>query len=174
MLQDGMFRYVDNTFVINDLKYIMQGEDGRFRLTPYAVKHPQECTLLFQYAVSIGLIYTETGKFQANMLGYLTRVETEYKKLPRYYPNVQNNTVYDTARAKDEAQKKAFENVRAEFESFAKSRLAFVPATSFWERIEQIRAAKGFSKNKFKGCSGLDDQTVSRLKKVGLLPCGMA
>lgn len=167
MLQSGMFRYVDNAFVINDPKYIMQGEDGRFRLTPYAIKHPQECTLLFQYAVSMGLIYTDTGKFPANMLGYLTRVETEYKKLPRYYPNVQNDTVYDTARAKDEAKKKAFENVRAEFDSFTKSRLAVAPATSFWERVEQIRTAKGFSKNKFKGYSGLDDQTVSRLKKGG-------
>ncbi|MGI6748368.1 MAG: ImmA/IrrE family metallo-endopeptidase [Anaerovoracaceae bacterium] len=167
MLNGGMFRYIDNAFVVNDPKYIMQGEDGCFKLTPYAIKHPQECTLLFQYAVTIDFVYTDAGKFPANMLGYLTRVETEYKKLPRYYPNVQNDTVYDSARAKDEAQKKAFENVRKEFEFFTKSRLAVAPATSFWERVEQIRSAKGYSKNKFKVFSGLDDQTVSRLKKGG-------
>jgi transcriptional regulator with XRE-family HTH domain len=38
-------------------------------------------------------------------------------------------------------------------------------ATSFWERVEQIRKAKGFSKRKLKELSGLDDQTVSRLSK---------
>ena len=47
------------------------------------------------------------------------------------------------------------------------SRQAIAPAISFWERVEQIREAKGFSKNKFKNLSGLDDQTVSRLSKGG-------
>ena len=97
----------------------------------------------------------------------LTRVETEYKKLPRYYPNVQNDTVYDTAKAREQAQQKAFENVREEFGRFMASKQAINPATTFWDRVEQIREAKGFSKNKFKALSGMDDQTVSRLGKGG-------
>jgi hypothetical protein len=101
------------------------------------------------------------------MMGFLTRVETDYKKLPRYYPNVQNDTVYDTAKAKEHAVEKAFENVREEFGQFVTSRQAIAPATTFWERVEQIREAKGFSKNKFKNLSGMDDQTVSRLGKGG-------
>ncbi|HHX72103.1 MAG TPA: ImmA/IrrE family metallo-endopeptidase [Clostridiales bacterium] len=164
ILQSGMFRYVDNAFVINDPKYIRRDNDGTFKLTPYAVKNPQECTLLFEYTVSV------TGdheKLPASMIGFLTRVETEYKKLPRYYPNVQNDTVYDTAKAREQAQQKAFENVREEFGRFMASKQAINPATTFWDRVEQIREAKGFSKNKFKALSGMDDQTVSRLGKGG-------
>ncbi|MDR1542001.1 MAG: ImmA/IrrE family metallo-endopeptidase [Clostridiales bacterium] len=162
MLQSGMFRFVEDAFVINDPKYVRQDENGKFRLTPYAVKHPQECTLLFEYAVSVA---ADPGKFPATVLGYLTRVETDYKKLPRYYPNVQNDTVFDNAKAKEQAQQKAFENIRDEFGQYMTSRQAIAPATTFWERVEQIRQAKSFSKNKFKTLSGLDDQTVSRLGK---------
>jgi len=164
LLQSGMFRYVDNAFVINDPKYVQQVEDGIYKLTPYAINHPQECTLLFEYKASITI---DPSKFHNGMLGFLTRVETDYKKLPRYYPNVQNDTVYDTAKAKEQAIQKAFQNVREEFGEFMTSRQAVAPATSFWERVEQIREAKGFSKNKFKNLSGLDDQTVSRLGKGG-------
>jgi anti-sigma-K factor RskA len=88
------------------------------------------------------------------MIGFLTRIETDYKKLPRYYPNVQNDTVYDTAKAKEQALQKAFQNVREEFGEFMTSRQAVAPATSFWERVEQIREVKGFSKNKFRISQG--------------------
>lgn len=164
LLQSAMFRYVDNAFVINDPKYVHQVDDGVYKLTPYAINHPQECTLLFKYTVSVTI---DPTKFQSSMLGFLTRVETDYNKLPRYYPNVQNDTVFDTAKAKEQALQKAFQNVREEFGKFMTSRQAVAPATSFWERVEQIRNAKGFSKNKFKNLSGLDDQTVSRLGKGG-------
>lgn len=164
-LLSGMFRFVENAFVINDPKYIRQDEDGLSHLTPYAVKNPQECTLLFQYAVSV--TSSTPGQVPASMMMFLTRIETEYKKLPRYYPNVQNDAVYDTAKAKEQALQKAFENVREEFGNFMTSRQAVAPATTFWERVEQIREKKGFSKNKFKHLSGMDDQTVSRLSKGG-------
>ena len=164
LLQSGMFRYVDNAFVISDPKYVQRTEDGIYKLTPYAINHPQECTLLFKYTVSVTI---DPSKYQSSMVGFLTRVETDYKKLPRYYPNVQNDTVYDNAKAKEQALQKAFQNVREEFGEFMTSRQAIAPAISFWERVEQIREAKGFSKNKFKTLSGLDDQTVSRLGKGG-------
>jgi hypothetical protein len=165
LLQSGMFRYVDNAFVINDPKYIKVDRQGKFKLTAYAINNPQECTLLFENAVSV--VSTDSGKLPASMMGFLTRIETDYKKLPRYYPNVQNDTVYDTAKAKEQALQKAFDNVREEFGQFLTSRQAIAPATTFWERTEQIRKAKGFSKNKFKTLSGMDDQTVSRLGKGG-------
>jgi Zn-dependent peptidase ImmA (M78 family) len=164
LLQSGMFRYVDNAFIINDPKYIKVDRQGKLKLTAFAINNPQECTLLFEYAVSVA---TDPGKLPASMMGFLTRIETDYKKLPRYYPNVQNDTVYDAAKAKEQAQQKAFENVQAEFGQFMTSRQASSPATTFWERVEQIREAKGFSKNKFKNLSGMDDQTVSRLGKGG-------
>ena len=164
LLQSGMFRYVDNAFVIDDPKYVQQANDSIYKLTSYAINHPQECTLLFEYTVSTVI---DPSKFQSNMLGFLTRVETDYKKLPRYYPNVQNDRVYDTAKAKEQALQKALQNVRDEFGVFMTSRQAIVPATSFWDRVAQIRVIKGFSKNKFKNLSGLDDQTVSRLGKGG-------
>lgn len=164
ILQSGMFRYVENAFVINDPRYVRQDKNGTLKLTDYAIAHSQECTLLFEYVVSVA---ADPGKFPASVLGYLTRIETDYKKLPRYYPNVQNDTVYDNAKAKELAQLKAFENVREEFGRYVTSRQAVALATTFWERVEQIREAKGFSKNKFKSLSGMDDQTVSRLGKGG-------
>jgi Zn-dependent peptidase ImmA (M78 family)/transcriptional regulator with XRE-family HTH domain len=164
LLQSGMFRYVHNALVINDPKYIRRDENGTFRLAPYAVNNPQECTLLFEYTVSM---VADNGKFPASMRGFLTRIETDYKKLPRYYPNVQNDTVYDNAKAKEQASQKAFDNVREEFRQFLTSRQAIAQAITFWDRVEQIRKAKGFSKNSFRELSGMDDQTVSRLAKGG-------
>jgi DNA-binding transcriptional regulator YiaG len=70
-------------------------------------------------------------------------------------------------KAKEQTLQKAFQNVREEFGKFMTSLQAVASAISFWERVEQIREAKGFSKNKFKKLSGVEDQTVSRLGKGG-------
>lgn len=156
MIQSGLFRYVENAFVINDSKYIMRNKKGQFRLTPYAHKHPQECTILFQYTVGVEHISTDMGEFSPGMFGYLTRYETEYKKLPRYYPNVQNDAVFDAA--------KALDFVKEDFDKFVKDRTSLSQATDFWERVEQIKEAKGLKNNIFKERSGLDDSTISRIK----------
>lgn len=156
LLQSGKFRFVENAFVINDTKYIRQDDEGNSRLTPYAIKHPQECTLLFEYAVPVNFFQTNLGKIPANMMGFLTRVETEYKRLPRYTSNVQNDAVFDAA--------KALDLVKAEFDRFTKERTALAQATDFWERVEQIKTAKGMRNSTFKDRSGLDDATISRIK----------
>lgn len=156
LLQSGKFRFVENAFVINNPKYIRQDDEGNSRLTPYAIKHPQECTLLFEYAVPVNFFHTNVGKLPANMMGFLTRVETEYKRLPRYTSNVQNDAVFDVA--------KALDLVKAEFDRFAKERTALAQATDFWERVEQIKTAKSLRNNTFKDRSGLDDATISRIK----------
>lgn len=156
LLQSGKFRFVENAFVINDPKYIRQDDAGNSRLTPYAIKYPQECTLLFEYTVPVNFFHTNVGKMPANMLGFLTRVETEYKRLPRYTSNVQNDAVFDVARALD--------LVKADFDRFTKERTALAQATDFWERVEQIKTARGLRNNIFKGRSGLDDATISRIK----------
>lgn len=156
MLQGGLFKYVENAFVINDPKYITYDENGKYNLTDYALKYPEECTILFQYAIGVEYIETDLGKFSPAMLGYLRRYETEYKKLPRYYPNVQNDAVFDVAIALDK--------VKEDFDSFVKERTNLSQATDFWERVEQIKDAKGLKNNIFKERSGLDDSTISRIK----------
>jgi hypothetical protein len=70
-----------------------------------------------------------TGQVPTSMMMFLTRIETEYKKLPRYYPNVQNDTVYDNAKAKEQALQKAFENIREEFGSFGIVNISSVGTT---------------------------------------------
>ncbi len=90
------------------------------------------------------------------MMGFLTRVETEYKRLPRYTSNVQNDSVFDAA--------KALDLVKVEFDRFTKERTALAQATDFWERVEQIKTAKGMRNSIFKDRSGLDDATISRIK----------
>jgi len=154
MLQSGHFRFVENAFVINNPKYLCQEENGEFKLTKYAIEHQQECTLLFEY--SVNLIYGSVAKTSSNTLGFLTRVETEYKKLPRYSSNVQNDTVFDAA--------KALDAVKEDFDKFVQERTSLAPATDFWDRVEQIMMAKGIKTNAFKDRSGLDDATISRVK----------
>jgi Zn-dependent peptidase ImmA (M78 family) len=152
ILQSGHFRHVEDTFVINDQKYISKDENGVFKLTKYAIEHPQECTLIFEYTVNTGY-----GKaINLNAVGLMDRVETAYKKLPRYTAYVQNNAVFDAA--------KALDVVKADFDIFAKERTNLAPVSDFWERGEQIMAAKDIKTNAFKDRSGLDDPTISRIK----------
>jgi hypothetical protein len=101
----------------------------------------------------------------------MDRVETAYKKLPRYTANVQNNAVFDAA--------KALDVVKADFDIFANDRKNIATISDFWGRVEQIMAAKNITMNAFKDCSGLDDPTISRLKhkkvaatmRVGIAVC---
>lgn len=162
LLQSGLFHFLDGVFVIRDQKYLQSDKQGTISLTPYALENPQECILLFEYRV---LKHISPGMLQPGAMGRMTRDKTEYRKVPRYYPNVQNDIVFDNAKMKEKAQKNAFENIRDEFGRYMNTKQAVSTATSFWERVEQIRKAKGFSKRKLKELSGMDDQTVSRLSK---------
>ena len=153
MLQSGYFRFVEDAFVINHPKYIFQDDGGIYRLTKHAIEHQQECTLLFEYAVNLS--YGGPGK-PSMTFSFLASIETNYKKLPRYVSNVNNDATFDVA--------KALEIVNSEFESFKKERTAIAPATGFWDRVNQIMTAKGITLSKFKEDSGLNDQTVSRLR----------
>jgi hypothetical protein len=154
ILQSGHFRHVEDTFVINDQKYISKDKNGVFKLTKYAIEHPQECTLIFEYTVNSG--YGKAINDSLNAVGLMDRVETAYKKLPRYTAHVQNNAIFDAA--------KALDAVKADFDKFTKERVALALVSDFWGRAEQIMAAKGINMNAFKNRSGLDDPTISRLK----------
>lgn len=168
MLQSGYFRFVEDAFVINHPKYIYQDEEGVYRLTKHAIEHQQECTLLFEYAVNLSYGGAEKS---ATTLSFLASVETNYKKLPRYVSNVNNDATFDVA--------KALDAVTAEFESFKKERTATASAADFWDRTNQIMTAKGIELSKFKEDSGLNDATVSRLRlkqtavtmRVGIAVC---
>ena len=46
-LASGIYAFVDNCFVIRDLKYIYRDESGTLHLTPYAKAHMAECCLAF-------------------------------------------------------------------------------------------------------------------------------
>ena len=169
ILQSGYFRFVEDAFVINNPKYIYQDEEGKYRLTKHAIKHQQECTLLFEYAVNLS--YGVVKKVTPS-LSFMASVETSYKKLPRYVSNVNNNHVtFNVA--------KALDAVNVEFENFKKERAATAPAVNFWDRINQIMTAKGIKPNKFKKDSGLNDATITRLRlkqtavtmRVGIAVC---
>jgi len=168
MLQSGYFRFVEDAFVINHPKYICQDEEGIYRLTKYAIERQQECTLLFEYAVNLSYGVVEKA---TPSLSFMASVETSYKKLPRYVSNVNNDAAFDVA--------KALDAVNEEFENFKKERAATASATDFWDRTNQIMAAKGIELSKFKEDSGLNDATVSRLRlkqttvtmRVGIAVC---
>ena len=153
MLQSGYFRFAEDAFVINHLKYIYQDEEGKYRLTKHAIKNQQECTLLFEYVVNLSFGVVEKA---APTPSFMTSVETNYKKLPRYVSNVNNDATFDVA--------KALDAVNEEFENFKKERTATAPAADFCDRTNQIMTAKGIGLSKFKEDSGLNDATVSRLR----------
>lgn len=155
MLQSGYFRFVEDAFVINHPKYIYQDKAGNYRLTKYAIEHQQECTLLFEYAINLS--YGETELISALTPSFMASVETTYKKLPRYVSSVSNDTAFDAA--------KALDAVNEEFLRFKNTRTATAVATDFWERATQIMSAKNIKLRKFKEDSGLNDATVSRLRK---------
>jgi len=168
MLQSGYFRFVEDAFVINHPKYICQDENGKHRLTKYAIEHQQKCTLLFEYAINLSYGGSEKS---ATSFNFLTSVETNYEKLPRYVSNVNNDATFDVA--------KALDAVNEEFENFKKERTAIATSTGFWDRTNQIMTAKGIALSKFKEDSGLNDATVSRLRlnqtavtmRVGIAVC---
>jgi Zn-dependent peptidase ImmA (M78 family) len=72
ILQSGHFCCVEDTFVINDPKYISKDENGVFKLTKYAIEHPQECTLIFEYTVNPG--YGKAINDSVNAVGFMDRV----------------------------------------------------------------------------------------------------
>jgi hypothetical protein len=150
ILENCHFRLVENAFVIDDAKYICKDENCVFRLTEYAIEHPQECTLLFEYKPD------DTANAAHDAACLKAQVETEYKRLPQYTAHVQNNAVFDAVRA--------LEVVKVDFDKFTKERTLLALTSNFWGRVEQIMTAKGIAMNTFKGRSGLDDSTISRLK----------
>lgn len=164
ILGSGRFRFAENAFVINDPKYVYQDDKGTFKLTDFAIGHQDECTLVFEYALSpsFNLAADElmhSGEIMLKTVTqyqFLQRIETNYKKLPRYTTNVLNDKTFDVA--------KALSVVKEDFGKYAAVRKATNPITDFWERVEQIKAAKGMRNSHLKDRSGLDDATLSRIK----------
>ena len=119
ILESGDFRFVDDCFVINDDKYIGRSQEGKYVLTAYAKQFAEECTLSFEYAMKTVIAGTNISG-PPNMIG-MTDVETEYKKIPFYAPNLQNDNVSE--KAKKENFEKALDNVQSNFEEIYQDRI---------------------------------------------------
>lgn len=49
LLDSGKFKYVDGYIIINDEKYILKDETGKYTLTEYAWDNLTECTISFTW-----------------------------------------------------------------------------------------------------------------------------
>jgi len=169
ILESGNFRFINNCFVINDIKYTRKDCRGKYILTDYALDFSEECTLLFGCTMESVIVGTDTS-LPPNMLG-MTEVETEYKKIPFYADEAQNGKIYDLS--------KALFNVNDEFINFRDTLRSIATANTFWERADQIMTAMKMSKKDFRERSQLDYQTISRTRnqkndislRVGITAC---
>ena len=161
ILESGNFRFVDDCFVINDDKYIGRNQEGKYIFTDYARQFPEECTLSFGYTMKTVIAGTNIS-VPPNING-ITDFETEYKKIPFYAPNLQNDNVSE--KAKKENFEKALDNVQSNFEEIYQDRQKGATAKSFWERTKQIMKQKGIIHYDFKQRSQLDDNTISRIRR---------
>lgn len=53
LLKDGLYLFVENHFVSNNPKYLTRDDEGRLRLTDYALKNMHECCLKFKIKFDI-------------------------------------------------------------------------------------------------------------------------
>lgn len=160
ILESENFRFVDNCFVINDNKYVKYSQTEGYILTDYAQQFPDECTLLFGYTIKNVIAGTNIS-VPSNMIG-MTDVETEYKKIPFYAPDMQRNCFSE--KMKEYKFEKALDNIQSTFEELYQDRQIGATAKSFWERATQIMKQKGISHYDFKQRSQLDDNTISRVR----------
>lgn len=148
ILDSGLFCYANGYFVINNEKYVAQSDDGNYSLTDYAYANLSECTLQFTYH---RVNMREHGKFHTDF--FHRDNPAAFERLPHYDAD-RNIPVIDTAQ---ELARKV-----AEFESQYTTHKIFTK--TFWQRAQEIMAAKHWNSSVFSERTLLNEMTFSRVK----------
>lgn len=139
-----LFRFVENRFVINSPKYIIQTNNG-LRLTDFAKLNLNECSLEFQSSVE--LVYEKNRKH-----GVLYRIYTGLKEIFNYTNTAHNEEVIDTAL---DAQKFIHEKEDTKD-------LAVIPTAA--ECLAHLIQKRGWNSEKFASVTYLGKDLYSKIR----------
>lgn len=147
-IDDGLFVYAQNVFVINDEKYVYNvGEEKQ--LTSYALEHLDECSLAFSWK---SIHEDEYGDLSPILM---RRANAAQKAA--VFSESDNRSVISVS---DEVRKK-----RAEFERQNKDYRLVSPYRSGWDLMGEIIRMRGISKAHFCNLTGLDEIVYRRATK---------
>lgn len=150
LLDSGKFKYVDGYIIINDEKYILKDETGKYTLTEYAWDNLTECTISFTWK----RIKRSTAKGHLPE-EILHRVNDEQEVST--YDKKQNTSV---TKLSDELMRK-----RSRFEINEGIHNLPTNGKTCWEYIFDIINFKGLSKIHFCNLTGLGEEVYRKAEK---------
>lgn len=138
VLETDCFAYVENKLCINDNKYIDRGDDGKIRLTNYAITHEEECFLQF-------VIDDETGE-----LHYITLPASIASKTFNYFDEIDEELLLKYGLVNEMSQEM----------------LNVINGLSFGEALSKLMSKNicNYSVRLLKDTTGLDNRTISNMK----------
>lgn len=138
MMTTGCFAYLNNKLCINDAKYVVRDDNGKMCFTQYALDHEEECFLQF--------IVDENGK-----LHYVT--------LPKAMAS--NSFKYTDEITEEIARQYGLVN------EISSEMLTAINGLEFGEALARLMSKNicGFSVGLLKSTTGLDNKTVSNMRK---------
>lgn len=138
IMETGCFAYLDNKLCINDKKYIERDENGKMCFTKYALDHEEECFLQF--------IIDENGK-----LHYVTLPKAMASKSFKYTDEI----------TEEIARQYGLVN------EISTEMLTAISGLEFGDALKKLMSKNicGFSVGLLKSTTGLDNKTVSNMRK---------
>lgn len=138
MMSTGCFAYLDNKLCINNAKYVERDVNGKMCFTKYALEHEEECFLQF--------IIDENGK-----LHYVTLPKAMASKSFKYADEI----------TEDIARQYGLVN------EISSEMLTAINGLEFGEALRKLMSKNicGFSVGLLKSTTGLDNKTVSNMRK---------
>lgn len=146
ILNTGLFRYVDGTYVIDNEKYITQDNDEEYSLTDYARKNLQECALHFTYRRVDMRVH---GQFHHD--AFHRANPDSYQKLPRYDSDKNASVVANAL-----AFKAGFQEEYGEISETTKT---------FSQRVVELMERKGWDAHKFAKNTCLEPNNYYRITR---------
>ncbi|MDR1669124.1 MAG: helix-turn-helix domain-containing protein [Oscillospiraceae bacterium] len=146
ILNAGLFRYVDGSYVIDDERFIAEDAEGSYSLTDYAKDNLGECALHFTYRRVDMLIH---GQFHLDTFHRANR--NSYERMAGYDTDKNASVVSNAI-----AFRKRFDEEFAMMAEFNKT---------FSQRVADIMKLKGWDARKFSERTKLEQNHYYRIKR---------
>ena len=149
LLDSGLFTYVQNYFVINDPSFVSQDNNGRLRLTAYALEHLDACALSFSWV--------EASKAEHSSLPVVLMHRANASQKVSAFAPKDNQAIIALS---EQLQKK-----RTEFEQQNSAHRLATPQMTGWELMGAIIKQRNMSIPHFCSLTGLDEVVYRRATK---------
>ena len=143
LLQSGAFAHVEGKVCLFDKKYIERSDDGKLRLTPYALAHEEECFLQF--------LMDEHGE----LLHYVRMPESKANKDFHYYDHITPEILQKFGLVSE----------------IVTEMLAQIQGMEFGNAMAELMSKRvcGYSNKLLRDNTGLDTNTISQMRHGGNL-----